>query len=125
MDKRAVSAGIIKRKHLLQMRPGRSKPASEHQVSPGRVVTQKEPGGIVALTAQTQQILVQALRYVEFAAERVIARLSIGNVKELRGRTQLLPKLSCACIGLACFRCGVALHSKQGRSLRTAQFEIL
>ena len=35
-------------------------------------MTQNEPGGIVALTAQTQQILVQALRQIQFAAERVI-----------------------------------------------------
>ncbi len=36
-------------------------------------MTQNEPGGIVALTAQTQQILVQALRQIEFAADQVIA----------------------------------------------------
>jgi hypothetical protein len=41
----------------------------------GGEVTQNEPGGIVALTAQTQQILIQAQRQVEFAPERVIARL--------------------------------------------------
>ena len=67
-------------------------------------MTQNEPGGIVALTAQTQQILVQALRQIEFAAEHVIARLPIGNLKELRGGTQLLPQLSCAGIGMARFR---------------------
>ena len=31
-------------------------------------MTQNEPGVIVALTAQTQQILGQALRQIEFAA---------------------------------------------------------
>ena len=67
-------------------------------------MTQNEPGGIVALTAQTQQILVQALRQIEFAADHVIARLPIGNLKELRGGTQLLPQLSCAGIGMARFR---------------------
>ena len=35
-------------------------------------MTQNEPGGIVALAAQAQQILVQALRQIEFAAEHVI-----------------------------------------------------
>ena len=67
-------------------------------------MTQNEPGGIVALMAQTQQILGQAQRQIEFAAVHVIARLPIGNLKELRGRTQLLPQLSCAGIGVACFR---------------------
>jgi hypothetical protein len=72
MDNRAVGDWIIKRKHLLQMRPGRSKPANPHQVSTGGVVTQNEPGGIVALPAQTQQILGEALRQIEFAAVPVI-----------------------------------------------------
>ena len=88
-------------------------------------MTQKEPGGIVALTAQTQQILVQALRYVEFAAERVIARLSIGNVKELRGRTQLLPQLTCAGKGMAGFRRPVAFDGPYGRAQAAAKFELL
>ena len=35
-------------------------------------MTQNEPARIVALTAQTQQILVQALRQIEFAAVHVI-----------------------------------------------------
>jgi hypothetical protein len=48
-------------------------------------VTQKQPGGIVALTAQTQQILVRAHRQIQFAAVPVIDRLSKGNPKELRG----------------------------------------
>ena len=72
-------------------------------MSTGGRVTQDEPGGIVALTAQTQQILVQALRQSEFTADRVIARLSVGNPKELRGGTQLHPQPSCADIGVARF----------------------
>jgi hypothetical protein len=67
-------------------------------------VTQNEPGGIVTLKAQTHQILVQALGQIELAAESVIARLPIRNQKKLRGRTQLLPQLSCAGIGVARFR---------------------
>ena len=35
-------------------------------------MTENEAAGIVALTAQTQQILVQAQRQIEFATERVI-----------------------------------------------------
>ena len=58
-------------------------------------MTQNEPGGIVTPTAQTQQILGQALRQIKFAAERVIGRLPIWNLKELRGGTQLLPHRPC------------------------------
>src|ERR1700682_3434493 len=60
MDKRPVGDRIIKRKRLFEMRPGWRKPADKYQVSSRGGVTQNEPGGIVALTAQTQQILVQA-----------------------------------------------------------------
>ncbi len=58
MDKRVVRDQIVKRKHLLQMRLGRSEPAGKKLRSAGRQVTQNEPGGIVALTAHLQQILV-------------------------------------------------------------------
>ena len=75
MGKGAVGDWIIKRKRLFQVRPGGRKLADKHQVVTGGEVTQNEPGGIVALTAQTQQILIQAQRQVEFAPERVIARL--------------------------------------------------
>ena len=54
-------------------------------------MTQNEPGGIVALTAQTQQIVIQAQRQIEFAAVRVIPRLPMGNLKKPRGGTELLP----------------------------------
>ena len=46
-------------------------------------MTENEPSRIVALTAQVQQILVQPPRQFKFAADRVVARLPIGNLKEL------------------------------------------
>jgi hypothetical protein len=116
MDKRAMGDRIIKRKRLFQMRPGRSKPAGKHKVSTGGVVTQNQPGGIAALTAQTQQILVQAQRQIEFPTDHMITRLPIGNAKELRRGTQLLPQLSCAGIGLACFRRRVAFDGDHHRA---------
>jgi len=79
-------------------------------------VTQNEPGGIVALTAQTQQILVQAQRQIELAAERVMERLPIVNVKELRGGTELLPELSRTGIGIARFRRSDSLRGHQYRT---------
>ena len=71
-------------------------------------MTQNESGGIVALTAQTQQILGEAMRPDEFAAVQVIERLPIGCPKELRRGTELLPQLSCTGIGLPRLRRGVA-----------------
>ena len=75
-----------------------------------------EPAGIVALPAQTQQILVQAQRQIEFTAERVVDRLPIWNLKELRGIAQLPPQLACAGIGSARFLRGVAFDGKQDRA---------
>jgi hypothetical protein len=91
------------------MRLGRRELAAIPQISPRRHVTQNEPGGIVALAAETQQILVQALRQIEFAVKYVMERLPKGNLKELRGGTQLLPQLSCPGIGMAGFRRGEPL----------------
>ncbi len=88
-------------------------------------MTQNEPGGIVALTAQTQQILVQALRQIEFAAVHVITGLPIGNVKELRGKIELLPQLSGAGVGLARFRRRVAFDGSQHRAQGAVKFELL
>src|ERR1700730_3993191 len=68
MDKRAVGDRIIKRNPRFQMRSGRRELAGNHQVSTGGQVTQNKPGGIIALAAQTQQILVRAQRQIEFAA---------------------------------------------------------
>src|ERR1700730_10222944 len=54
MAKRAGGIWIIKRNHLLEVRSGWGKPADKHQVSTGGQVAQNEPGGVIALTAQTQ-----------------------------------------------------------------------
>src|SRR6202045_2424717 len=78
VDKRVVGNWIVKRKPRFQMRSGWSKPAGKHQGSAGGQMTQNEPGGIAALAAQTQQILVQTLRHVEFAAVYVIEKLPKG-----------------------------------------------
>src|SRR3984893_18270969 len=80
---------------------------------------------MAARTAQAEQILGEALRQIEFAAEHVMERLPIGNPKELRGRTQLLPQLSCAGIGTARFRCGEAFDRKQDRAQGTAKSKLL
>jgi hypothetical protein len=66
-------------------------------------VTPNESGGIVALVAQTQQIIIQALRQIQFATEHVKPTLPIGNLKELGGGTELLPQrghlnLDCAVV---------------------------
>ena len=55
----------------------------------------------------------------------MIERLPIGNLKELRGRTQLLPQLSCAGIGMTRFRRRVAFDGSQDRAQGTAKFELL
>ena len=86
---------------------------------------QNKPGGIVALDAQTQHLLGEALRPAEFTAVQVIATLPIGNLKELRGGRQLLPQLSCAVIGLARFSRGEAFDSVQHCSQSTPKFELL
>src|SRR5277367_2065875 len=125
MDKRVVGDWIIKCKCLFQMRPGSQKPAGKHQVLPGGQVTQNESAGIVALIAEMQQILVQALRQIEFAADRVMLRLPIGNSKELRGRTQLLPQLAGASIGMTRFRRGGSLRDLQYRGKGAQKFELL
>ena len=75
--------------------------AAKHQVTTDAVVTQNQPGGIIALLAQTQQILVQAHRQSEFAAMRVIGRLPIRNAQEFRWGAELLPQLSRAAISIA------------------------
>jgi hypothetical protein len=90
----------------------------------GGNVTQNEPGGIVALTAQTQQILVQALRQIQFGADHVMERLPIGNVKELRGGAELVPQLSCAGIGNTCFRGRLPFDGLQHRAQGTPKFEL-
>src|SRR5262249_49904235 len=88
-------------------------------------VTQNKPTGIVAAAAQTKQIRIQTLRQIEFAAKRVIVRLPIGILKELQGRTQLLPQFSGASIGLARFRRCEAPDGQQDRAQRTAKLKLL
>jgi len=77
------------------------------------------------LSAQTQHALVEAQRQIEFAAIHVMAGLSVGYFEEFRGRAQLLPQLSCACINLARFRCGLAFDDVQHRAQGNAQFKLL
>src|ERR1700730_11636230 len=125
MGKCAMGIWIIKRQRLFEMRPGRRRPADMHQISTGGEVTQNEPAGIVALTAQTQQILGKALRQIEFASDRVITRLSIWNVKVLRGRAQPLPQLSCPGIGVPGIRRRLAFYGRQDRAQGTQKFELL
>src|ERR1700751_3416111 len=104
IDKRAVRDWIVKREHLFQMPAGQSKPAHDPQVCARGQVTKDQSAGIVALAAQTQQILVQAHRQIQFAALRVIARLRMWDLKELRWGTQLLPQLARAGKDLAGLR---------------------
>jgi hypothetical protein len=73
-------------------------------------MAQNEPSGIVVLAAQTQQILVQALRQIQFAAERMIDGLRKGNMKKLGGGIQLLPQLPYAGIDMVCFRRRLTFH---------------
>src|SRR5215467_12255585 len=97
---------IVKREHRFEVRSGRGKAADPHQVSTAGVVTHYEPCGIVPSTAQMQQVLSERLRPIQFAAMRVIAGLSAGNLNELNGRTELFPQLPCASVRLARFRRG-------------------
>jgi hypothetical protein len=119
-----VGYRIIELKHVFEMRLGRSEPASQHQVSARRIVTENESGEVAALTAQAQQIFVQAQRQIEFAAVRMIASLPIRNVQELWGSPQLLPQLSRSRIGIARFQPGIALDRKQDRTQGAAKFEL-
>src|SRR5215813_8052986 len=91
IDKRAAGKWIIKCEHLLDMRSTCCKPAGKPQGSDEGGVTQNQPGGIVTQMAETQQLLSVRLRQIEFAAEYMMERLPKRNLKELRGRTQLLP----------------------------------
>src|SRR5215471_13385747 len=90
-DKRAAGDQMIKPKCLFQMRPGRRKLADKHQISAGGVVTQNKRIRSVVLIAQTQQVLSQALRQIEFATEPMMARLPIERLKEFRRRPQPFP----------------------------------
>src|SRR5215831_15161234 len=98
------------------MESRRSKPAGKHVVASGTVVAQDESGGIVALAAQTQQVFVQAPRQIQFTAEHVIPGLSIRDLEELRGKTELLPQLSCSSEDATRFWRGVAFGRNQGHT---------
>src|SRR5262249_6941792 len=72
IDKRAMELRIIKRKRLFEMQLRRRKPADKQLGSTRGKMTQNESRGIVALTADSQQIFVQALRQIEFSATHVV-----------------------------------------------------
>src|SRR5262249_53743815 len=88
-------------------------------------MTENEAGGIATLSAQTQQVVGQALRRIELAAEPEVARLPPSDVKELRGRTELLPKLSGAGEGIARLLRGIAFDDHQDAAQLTAKLELL
>src|SRR5271166_3262362 len=98
------------------MRTRCSKLAGKRQGSSGAYMTQKQSGGVTALTAQPQQILVHAVRQVKFAAVDVMKGLPIGNVNEFRGVAELLPQHARAGVGAARFRRGEAFDGQQDRS---------
>jgi hypothetical protein len=64
-------------------------------------------------------------RQIEFAAELVINRVPVGNVKELRRRAELLPQLSCAGSGMTRFRRREAFEVSQHRAQGTEKLELL
>lgn len=92
---------IIERKHLFQMRTRRGKLTGKHQVPTGGIVAEDEASRVISTTALNQQIIVEADRHIHLAPVNVVPRLPIGDPKELRGRTQLLPQLSCTSIRVA------------------------
>src|SRR5215472_8342524 len=88
-------------------------------------MTQNKAVRIVSLTAFAQQILIQALCQMELTSVHVIARLPIGYVKALRGRTQLLPQLSCSGIRSAHLRSGITFGLAQDGTQGSVKFELL
>src|SRR5271157_5892062 len=97
---REMGVRIVQREHRFEVRSGRGKAASKHQVSTGGVVTHYEPSGIVPSTAQMQQVLGERVRPVQFAAMRVIAGLTAGNLNELHWGAKLFPQLPRPSVGL-------------------------
>jgi len=102
---RVVAMGdrIVKLKYLFQVCAGFGKSAGVQQVPAGRSVPENESGGVVALTADAQNIFIAAPRHIDIAASAVIDRELLRNHQELRGRAQLLPELARASIGTARF----------------------
>src|SRR6516162_9567495 len=74
---------------------------------------------------QAQHILFYAQRQIDFASLGVITSQPNRNLQEFRGRTQLVPQLSCAGIGLACFLRREAFHGHQGRTQAAAKLKLL
>ncbi len=72
IDNQAVGVWVIKGEPRFQMRARRRKPTCKHQITTGRVMTQNEAGGILALMAQKKHFLIQAKRQLEFSAVHVI-----------------------------------------------------
>jgi hypothetical protein len=72
MDKRSVGDWIVEREHLFEMRSGWPELSAIHQASSRGQMAENQPGGMVALTAQTQQILGQTLRQIVFATKCVM-----------------------------------------------------
>jgi hypothetical protein len=121
---RVMTVRIVKRQHRFKVRSGRGKAADPHQVSTGRVVTHYEPGGIVPSTAQPQQILIQAQRYIQFAAMRVITGLPAGNLNEVHWGTELFPQFPRASVGLAGLRRARAFDDIQHRAQSAGKLEL-
>ena len=88
-------------------------------------MTQNQPGGVAALAAQLEQILVQTPRHIEFAAVLVMERLPIGDLQKLRGRVQLLPQFASPGKGSAGLGCRQPLDEAQRHAEGAAKFEFL
>src|ERR1700730_14728372 len=125
IDKRGVRGSVIERKRRFEVRLRRYQPAGKHQGSASGGVGQNKTGRIVALAAETQQILVHAQCQIELAADRIINRLAPRDMKELRRRTQSFPQFSCAGVGVAGFRRGEAFDRLQYCTQGTVEFELL
>jgi len=88
-------------------------------------MTKNQSYGIVALTTEPQKIFVQTLRQIDLAPRSVIARLRKRYPKEFGRRTELLPYLSCAGIGMARFRRRLAFDGEEDRPQIAQEFEFL
>ena len=121
---RAMGVRIIKREHRFEVRSGRRKPADLHQVSTGGVVTHNEPGGIVASTAQMQQVLGHRLRPIQLAAMRVIAGLPAGTPEGTPRGNRAAPTTPARGRGPARLRRGRAFDDIQHRAQSAGKFEL-
>src|SRR5215469_2383318 len=87
-------------------------------------MTENGAGRVIALMTETQHVLGERLRPVQVAAKLVIKRYPMRNPEEFRGRTQLLPELSRAGMGMARFCCAVAFDEGQSCTQRAARLEL-